>query len=82
VLAVRDLFPSSEAAWRVPTLLFTSMCGMAVGSWLGGALYDHFGYYAPAFGLGVVFNLGNLVVVGLLVLRQQRGQRLEFAAAE
>ena len=65
----------------MPTLLFTAMCGMAFGSWLGGALYDHFGYYAPAFGSGVVFNLGNLVVVGSLVLRQQRG-RLAFAAAE
>ena len=75
VLAVRELFPSSQAAWRVPTLLFTAMCGMAFGSWLGGALYDHFGYYAPAFGAGVVFNLGNLVVVGLLVWRQRRGQR-------
>jgi len=82
VLAVRNLFPSTEAAWRVPTLLFTAMCGMAVGSWLAGALYDHFGFYAPAFGTGVLFNLGNLVVVGLLLLRQQRGQRLSFAAAE
>jgi MFS family permease len=74
VLAVRELFPSTQAAWRVPTLLFTAMCGMAFGSWFGGALYDHFGYYAPAFGAGVVFNLGNLVVVGLLVWRQQRGE--------
>jgi MFS family permease len=81
VLAIRDLFPSTEAAWRVPTLLFTAMCGMAFGSWLGGALYDHFGYYAPAFGTGVVFNLANLVVVGSLLLRQ-RGQSLSFAAAE
>jgi len=75
VLAVRELFPSSQAAWRVPTLLFTAMCGMAFGSWMGGALYDHFGYYAPAFGAGVVFNLGNLVVVGLLVWRQKWGER-------
>jgi MFS family permease len=82
VLAVRALFPSSEAAWRVPTLLFTSMGGMAAGSWLGGALYDHFGNYAAAFGSGVVFNLANIVVVGLLVLRQQRGRHLQFAAAE
>ena len=59
VLAIRDLFPSSEAAWRVPTLLFTAMCGMAFGSWLAGALYDHFGYYAPAFGSGVVFNIAQ-----------------------
>ena len=81
VLAIRDLFPSSEAAWRVPTMLFTAMCGMAFGSWLGGALYDHFGHYEPAFGSGVVFNIANLVVVGSLVLRQQRWRRLSFAAA-
>jgi MFS family permease len=81
-LAIRELFPSSEAAWRIPTLLFTAMCGMAVGSWLAGALYDHFGYYAPAFGFGALSNLGNLVVVGMLVLRRQRGQRMSFAAAE
>jgi MFS family permease len=81
VLAIRELFPSAEAAWRVPTLLFTSMCGMAVGSWLGGALYDHFGYYAPAFGSGVVFNLANLVVIGLLVLRQRQDRWAHYAPA-
>ncbi len=69
-LTVRDLFPSYEASWRIPTLLFTAMTGMAFGSWFAGALYDHFGYYAPAFGVGVLFGLGNLVIVGALVLRQ------------
>lgn len=70
VLAVRDLFPAVEAAWRVPLVLFTSMGGMAFGSWFAGALYDHYGYYAPAFGAGVLFNLANLSVVGFLVVRQ------------
>ena len=80
-LAIRELFPSSEASWRVPTLLFTAMTGMAFGSWLGGALYDHYGTYAPAFAAGVVFNLANLVVVGSLVLRDRRPQWLAPAAA-
>ncbi|HML09397.1 MAG TPA: MFS transporter [Stellaceae bacterium] len=70
VLVVRELFPSSEASWRVPTVLFVSMSGMAFGSWFAGALYDHFGYYAPAFALGVVFNLANLTIVGFLLTRQ------------
>jgi len=48
---------------------------MAFGSWLGGALYDRFGYYAPAFGTGVLFNLANLVVVGFLVSRLPRGEK-------
>jgi MFS family permease len=70
VLVVRELFPSSEASWRVPTVLFVSMSGMAFGSWFAGALYDHFGYYAPAFAAGVAFNLANLTIVGFLLLRQ------------
>lgn len=78
VVAIRELFPSSEASWRVPTFFFLGMSGMAFGSWLAGALYDHFGFYAPAFGIGVFFNIANLVVIGYLVSRQ-RAQRLVFA---
>jgi hypothetical protein len=67
---VRELYPSSEASWRVPTVLFVSMSGMAFGSWFAGALYDHFGYYAPAFAVGVGFNLVNLTLIGFLLARQ------------
>jgi MFS family permease len=68
-VAIRDLFPASQASWRMPLTLFTAMSGMAFGSWFAGALYDHFGYYAPAFGISVVFNLLNLAIVGVLVAR-------------
>jgi MFS family permease len=71
-VAIRDLFPSSEASWRIPTVLFTAMSGMAVGSWLAGRMYDHFASYAPAFATGVVFNLLNLILVGFLVSRLPR----------
>jgi MFS family permease len=70
VLIVRELFPSSEASWRVPTVLFIAMSGMAFGSWFAGALYDHFGYYAPAFAIGSAFNVANLAIIGFLLLRQ------------
>jgi MFS family permease len=80
VVAIRELFPSSEASWRIPTLLFTSMAGMAFGSWFAGALYDSFGFYAPAFAAGALFNLGNLLVIGFLVVRQARGARLRAVA--
>jgi MFS family permease len=68
-VAIRDLFPASEASWRMPLTLFTAMSGMAFGSWFAGALYDHFGYYSWAFGISVLFNLLNLTIVGILVLR-------------
>ena len=72
VVAIRELFPSREASWRVPSVLFVSMGGMAVGGWLAGALYDYFGFYGPAFAGGFLFNLVNLVLVGFLVLRQRQ----------
>jgi MFS family permease len=71
VLAIRDLFPVSEAYWRVPTLLFLSGTGMATGGWLAGYLYDMHGYYAPAFATGVAFNIANLAVLFMLVVRQR-----------
>jgi MFS family permease len=71
VLALRELFPASEASWRIPTLLLFSGLGMASGGWLAGLLYDHFGYYAPAFAFGIGSNILNLMVVGLLVARQR-----------
>jgi MFS family permease len=72
VLAVRELFPAAEASWRIPTLLLFSGSGMAMGGWLAGLLYDHFGYYAPAFAFGIGTNILNLVVIGTLVARQVR----------
>jgi len=70
VLAVRELFPSHEAGWRVPILLCLTAFGMASGGWLAGLLYDHFGYYAPAFAAGLIFNAVNLMLVGALVARR------------
>ncbi len=29
---------------------------MASGGWFAGLLYDHFGYYVPAFAAGLIFN--------------------------
>jgi MFS family permease len=69
VLAIRELFPGSEASWRIPSLLLGSGLGMAAGGWMAGFLYDHFGYYMPAFAAGIAFNLLNFVLVGTMVYR-------------
>jgi MFS family permease len=66
VLAVRDLFPASEAGWRIAAVLLFGLNGMALGAWLGGYLYDLFGWYQPAFALGVAVNLVNLALIGAL----------------
>jgi MFS family permease len=72
ILASRELFPVGEAYWRIPTLLLCSGTGMAVGGWVGGVLYDYFGFYAPAFAAGVAVSLINFTIVSTLALRQSQ----------
>jgi MFS family permease len=71
VVAVRELFPSAEASWRVPTVLLFSGSGMAAGGWLAGAIYDYAGFYGAAFATGIVFNLLHLVVISTLLMRRR-----------
>ena len=71
VLASRELFPVGEAYWRIPTLLLCSGTGMATGGWIGGILYDHFGYYAPAFATGVAVSAINFMIISALAFRAQ-----------
>ncbi|HQT76258.1 MAG TPA: MFS transporter [Rhodopila sp.] len=80
-VAIRDLYPSREASWRIPTVLLTAMSGMAFGSWFAGRLFDTFLSYRPAFGTGVIFNLANLAVILFLLLRIGRRQDVRMAVA-
>jgi MFS family permease len=72
VITVREYFPVAEAGWRVPAVLAAGFVGMAAGGWGAGVLYDCFGYYLPAFGVGIAFNLVNLLVLVTLLARQSR----------
>jgi MFS family permease len=72
VLASRELFPVGEAYWRIPTLLLCSGTGMAAGGWIGGILYDHFGYYAPAFATGVGVSAVNFMIISALAFRRSQ----------
>jgi MFS family permease len=80
-VAIRDLYPSNEASWRIPTVLMTAMSGMAFGSWFAGKLFDLFLSYRVAFVSGVLFNLANLVLILFLVNRMAPRRWLSFAQA-
>ena len=80
-VAIRDLYPSKEASWRIPTVLMTAMSGMAFGSWIAGKQVDLFLSYRPAFATGVVFNLINLALIVFLVTRLSPRRRLAVASA-
>jgi MFS family permease len=70
VVALRQLFPADEAAWRMPVWFFSNICGMALGGWLAGFLYDQLGSYGPAFSVGLAFNIGNIALIGWLARQQ------------
>jgi MFS family permease len=69
VVVLRQIFPAGEASWRVPVWFFANICGMALGGWLAGAMYDQLGTYAPAFMAGVAFNVANIALIGWLAMR-------------
>ena len=69
VLVLRAVFPADEASWRVPIWYFVNLCGMAVGGWLAGFIYDWLGSYAPAFSLGFAVNVANIALIGWLARR-------------
>ena len=78
ILTVRELFPVREAYWRIPTLLLCSGTGMATGSWIGGVLYDYFGYYAPAFAAGVGVSMINFTIIATLAFRRSQTPAVAF----
>jgi predicted MFS family arabinose efflux permease len=75
VIAIRQYYAATEASWRVPAVMFAGYVGMAAGGWGAGAVYDRYGFYAPAFGLGILFNVLNLAVLGVLYLTIARRAR-------
>ena len=51
-------------------MLFT-MLGMAFGGWLAGLIFDLTGTYTTAFAVAIVFNVLNLLIAGLFLLRSR-----------
>lgn len=74
VIVIRECYSVQEANWRVPTVMFAGLLGMASGGWGAGVLYDQFGGYMPAFSTGLAFNVVNLGV--LLFLNTRTHTRL------
>ena len=72
MITARQLFPASEASWRLPVLLLTGTSGMAFGGWSAGVMHDFYGYYAPAFTAGLAANVVNFAIIAALVASARR----------
>jgi MFS family permease len=76
-IIVRETMPASEAATRVGIVIFASVFGMSFGGWISGVIFDVTGSYAAAFTNGVAWNVLNIAIMVLLLLRAR--QRLAMA---
>ena len=71
-IIVRETMPANEAATRVGIVIFASVIGMSFGGWVSGVIFDMTGSYAAAFANGFAWNLVNIVIVLMLLLRSRR----------
>ena len=70
-LIVRRYFFAGEVGWRLGWIMLFTMLGMAFGGWLAGVLFDVTGSYTTAFSAAIVFNVLNLLIAGLFLLRSR-----------
>lgn len=70
VILVRELYPLSEANWRMPLVLFGGTLGMAIGGWGAGLIFDWTTSYIPAFATGMGFNAANFAILIFLTVRR------------
>ena len=71
-LILRRLYGPGIGGWRLGVVMLFAMAGMALGGWLGGAIFDLTLSYRTAFQAAVAFNILNLLLLGLLFLGQRR----------
>jgi MFS family permease len=71
-IIVREYFPAREAASRVGLTVSSTVLGMALGGWMGGALFDLTGSYRAAFINGIGWNVLNAGIAWWLLSRQMR----------
>jgi MFS family permease len=76
-IIIRETMPASEAATRVGIVIFASVFGMSFGGWISGVIFDATGSYAAAFTNGVAWNLLNIAIMVLLLMRAR--QRMAMA---
>lgn len=77
---IREYFPASEAGWRIGLVLFATVLGMSLGSWMAGAIYDQYGGYFWAIMNAMLWNIINfLVVLFILYLIRKRAGSFKFS---
>ena len=78
-IIIREYLPSEVAGEKIGNVLMMTILGMALGGWLSGWIYDLTGSYTIALANGIAWNIINLSIAVLLLIRD-RGFRLNRTA--
>ena len=71
-MIIREYFSPRDAGARIGIVLTATMLGMALGGWMSGAVFDWTGSYRMAFLNGIAWNLVNMAIAFMLLLRSTR----------
>ena len=71
-MIIRALFPAGEAGWRIGMTMLFTVCGMALGGWMAGALHDLTGDYTASILAAFGFNVLNFGIAAWLLARDRR----------
>jgi len=71
-IIVREYFDPRVAGATVSVVLTSTLFGMALGGWMSGAIFDLTGSYRAAFFNGLAWNLLNMAIAGVLLLRARK----------
>ncbi len=78
-VAIREHMPFAEAGRRTGLVFLFGALAMGFGSWIGGVLFDMTGSYVSAFLLGVAFNVVNVILIAVLIVRIRQPRMLPAA---
>jgi MFS family permease len=73
-IVVRDYFPPRQAGTLVGLVIMATIAGMALGTWMSGAIFDLTGSYWQAFANGLAWNLLN-IAIALVLLQRSRSDK-------
>ena len=71
-IIIREYFSPKEAGMRIGLVITATLMGMALGGWMSGVIFDWTGSYRAAFMNGIAWNIVNMAIAMMLLLRSRR----------
>jgi predicted MFS family arabinose efflux permease len=68
---VREYFPGSKAGSYIGLVIMATVVGMGFGGWMSGVIFDWTGSYRAAFFNGALWNLVNMLILAVILMRRR-----------